>query len=289
MPMPYWAALQAWCAVVATVFPVCRWLHWPAHWTTVHSPGSMNAGAQAYLPKTYRETQALGVLRVCSTARAIAAWGRRTRRGRCSRACLRDGGRKWPSDRPNPYSLTGRELQVLTHVCEGRSNLNIAKRLKITEGTVKIHLSTPTKAAGGEPHSGDPYRERWSRCTTSRCTSRGRCVAARLASPHMSDESHHQGRSCSEKRDPARALYYIQQGKVALPETATDGEVLCSGDRFFAPGIPAPAARAAKPTPGSSALPPIGLNALGYFEISIRLSCDATDRTASARRSVPSH
>jgi len=69
--------------------------------------------------------------------------------------------------------------------------------------------------------------------------------------PHMSDESITR-RDCFRKGGiPARALYYIQQGKVALPEIGKQmGEGTLSGRSVsFAPEHSAPAARAAKPTP----------------------------------------
>jgi two-component system nitrate/nitrite response regulator NarL len=36
--------------------------------------------------------------------------------------------------------LTHRERQILRLVCEGLSNKEIGRRLKITDGTVKVHL-----------------------------------------------------------------------------------------------------------------------------------------------------
>ena len=44
------------------------------------------------------------------------------------------------SDPPNQYDLTDRELEVLTQVVEGLSNLEIASRLNIAETTVKTHI-----------------------------------------------------------------------------------------------------------------------------------------------------
>ncbi len=37
--------------------------------------------------------------------------------------------------------LTKRELEVLTHVAQGRSNKEIAKELELVEGTIKVHLT----------------------------------------------------------------------------------------------------------------------------------------------------
>ena len=47
------------------------------------------------------------------------------------------------SDIAEPFSeLSRREQQVVTLVCEGLSNKEIARRLGVTEGTVKIHLNS---------------------------------------------------------------------------------------------------------------------------------------------------
>lgn len=199
--------------------------------------GIMNAGAQAYLPKTYRETQALGVLRVVLDGAShtnnehVAGDARVSVLPADSGTSRRAGA--------NPYNLTGRELEVLTHVCEGRSNLNIAKRLSITEGTVKIHLSNSYKKLGVENRTQairiverlDPVHER-----SLHEAEQGVSLRDWLL-PHMSDESHHKGEILFRKGDPARALYYIQQGKVALPEI---GKQMGEGTLFGEIGIFAP-------------------------------------------------
>jgi DNA-binding NarL/FixJ family response regulator len=41
---------------------------------------------------------------------------------------------------PDPETLSGREIEVLTEVAEGKSNKEIAKTLFISEATVKTHL-----------------------------------------------------------------------------------------------------------------------------------------------------
>jgi DNA-binding CsgD family transcriptional regulator len=44
-------------------------------------------------------------------------------------------------DTPAPEHLTQRELEVLQHLAEGLSNKAIAKRLEISENTVKFHVN----------------------------------------------------------------------------------------------------------------------------------------------------
>jgi two-component system, NarL family, nitrate/nitrite response regulator NarL len=45
------------------------------------------------------------------------------------------------SDIAEPFSqLSARQQQVITLVCDGLSNREIAEKLSVTEGTIKIHL-----------------------------------------------------------------------------------------------------------------------------------------------------
>lgn len=44
-----------------------------------------------------------------------------------------------------PFGLSAREIDVLASLLEGRSNKEIAERLHITEGTVKVHLKSLLK------------------------------------------------------------------------------------------------------------------------------------------------
>ena len=202
--------------------------------------GIMNAGARAYLPKTYREAQALGVLRVVldGASHRPQADGEQGASDVHQPAFAGNDGTGRRAG-PNPYGLTERELQVLMHVCEGRSNLSIAKRLTITEGTVKIHLSNSYKKLRVENRTQairivermEPVYER------SRQEAEQGLSLRDWLLPHMSDESHHKGEVLFRKGDPARALYYIQQGKVALPEI---GKQMGEGTLFGEIGIFAP-------------------------------------------------
>jgi len=204
--------------------------------------GIMNAGAQAYLPKSYREAQALGVLEVVLDGASHRPHPN-GEHGQADAAtptpAFAPDARAVRRTGPNPYTLTGRELQVLAQVCEGRSNLNIAKRLGITEGTVKIHLSNSYKKLGVENRTQAiriVERVEQIRNISMNEAEQGLSVRDWLL-PHMSDECHHKGEVLFRKGDPARALYYIQQGKVALPEI---GKQMAEGTLFGEIGIFAP-------------------------------------------------
>ena len=202
--------------------------------------GILNAGAETYFPKSYREVQALGVLQVVLGG---ANNGLHAERGHAAphtdEPGFEAGQRSARRGGPNPYSLTDRELEVLTLVCEGRSNLNVAKRLGIVEGTVKIHLSNSYKKLGVENRT-QAIRivERIPHVQNMVLEQAVQDVSVRdWLLPHMSDEIHHKGEILFRKGDPARALYYIQQGKVALPEI---GKQMAEGALFGEIGIFSP-------------------------------------------------
>ncbi len=51
------------------------------------------------------------------------------------------GAKDGRSMRTNEYGLTGRQMQVLTHLAAGLSNKEIAEAVCLAEGTVKIHVA----------------------------------------------------------------------------------------------------------------------------------------------------
>jgi DNA-binding NarL/FixJ family response regulator len=202
--------------------------------------GILNAGAETYFPKSYREVQALGVLQVVLGGANNGPHGERDHVATHTEVLsLEAGQRSARRGSPNPYCLTDRELEVLTLVCEGRSNLNVAKRLGIVEGTVKIHLSNSYKKLGVENRT-QAIRivERLPHVQNLALEKAVEDVSVRdWLLPHMSDEIHHKGEILFRKGDPARALYYIQQGKVALPEI---GKQMAEGALFGEIGIFSP-------------------------------------------------
>jgi len=59
---------------------------------------------------------------------------------------LLPGAEENPAEKPNP--LTARELEILRWVAEGHTNARIARKLWVTEQTVKFHLSNIYKKLG---------------------------------------------------------------------------------------------------------------------------------------------
>ena len=130
-----------------------------------------------------------------------------------------------------PYRLTARELDVLELACFGLTNLQIAKRYKISIGVVKLHLHHAYQKLGVE----------------------GRVQAIRIASnldairllqlervesapalldcllPHMVHEQHGKGRVLFRKGEPGHAMYYVQRGRVRLPRDWGN----CGGRQIF--------------------------------------------------------
>lgn len=197
-------------------------------------------GVKAYLPKSYSETQALGLLQVVlaggakepadapAAAAASAAVTPATGNGRKDRGA------------GNPYGLTARELEVLQKTHEGLTNLQIGKRLGMQEGTVKIHLSNAYKKLGVENRvQAIRIIERLEAIRKIEMENAQQPVSVRdWLLPHMSDESHRKGDILFRKGEPGRALYFIQQGRIALPEIE---KVMQEGEIFGEIGIFAPA------------------------------------------------
>ena len=46
----------------------------------------------------------------------------------------------------NEYGLTQRQMQVLTHLAAGMSNREIAEKIHLAEGTVKVHVAAVYQA-----------------------------------------------------------------------------------------------------------------------------------------------
>lgn len=98
------------------------------------------AGIAGFVPKSYSRQKIIDALRFVINGGTYVPVGLLTdpvgARGTLS-ACL-----------PNGSSLTPRQLDVLDLIGEGLSNRDIARRLRLSEATVKAHVSALLKSLG---------------------------------------------------------------------------------------------------------------------------------------------
>ena len=105
----------------------------------------MNLGASGFIPKTYSGEAVLAALRKVLHGVAFRP------DGLGAGARLDDSLPLLPTENgalPATLGLTGRQAQVLALMGRGLSNREIANRLGLSEGTVKIHATAIFKALG---------------------------------------------------------------------------------------------------------------------------------------------
>lgn len=193
-------------------------------------------GVDAYLPKSYGENKALEVIRNALLRNPAAAEPAASRKGPASGS--------WPpldkrAHGSSPYGLTPRELDMLELACFGLSNLQIAKHHKITAGVVKIHLHNAYRKLGVQ-----------GRVQAIRIVDHLGAIKALqsekeesapalldLLLAHMSHERHRKGHLLFRKGEPGAAMYYIQRGRIELPEL---GAHMAEGEVFGELGVFAP-------------------------------------------------
>ena len=185
----------------------------------------MEAGITAYLPKSYRETQSLTMLREVLRERC-AAPVRPAHRPSLDGA---SSSHAYAASR-NAYDLTEAELETLSLLCQGLTNLDIAKARHCKEGTVKAHLHKiyPKLSVANRSQAirvGQRLDE--VRCIDKQRAGRETSLRYWLL-PHMKPESKRQGELLFRKGDPGQTMYFIQKGRIVLPEIGvemTDGEL----------------------------------------------------------------
>jgi DNA-binding NarL/FixJ family response regulator len=195
---------------------------------------SIRAGAKAYLPKSYGEWQAVGVLRVVLQGSSGPDSAPKVIR---KESAFDDNSR--PRQR-NPYGLTKAETEVLSLLCEGLTSFAIAKLRGGKEGTIKAHLNKIYPKLGvpnrlGALRIGQRLYE-VQQCQLARAGDQASVRGWLL--PHMQLEHKRKGELLFHKGDPARTLYFIQQGRIALPEIGVE---MSDGELFGEIGIFTPA------------------------------------------------
>ncbi|MCP3713410.1 LuxR C-terminal-related transcriptional regulator [Paraburkholderia sp. CNPSo 3274] len=118
------------------------------------------------------------------------------------------------------HLLTPRQIQVLALAARGESNKSIARELKITEGTVKVHLYAVYRALKVDSRGQASVAA--ARLQKVRDTQLSRALDGQLSMGRLlaySIPSHHQsGEVLFHKDDPSDALYYLVRGTVGILE-----------------------------------------------------------------------
>jgi DNA-binding NarL/FixJ family response regulator len=188
---------------------------------------AMRAGAVAYIPRSYTESQMLGVLRLVLDGaghRPHLPGQRQLAVEELGSASpppghAQNGEAGWPERK-----LTPKQVEVLSLAADGLSNKQIAARLNITEGTVKLHMSAIyTKLNVDRRGEAIVIARRLEevRAQQMRRAERGQQVLDWLL-PHVTHRHAHKGEVIFRKGDPSRELYYIQRGTVTLQEIGVE-------------------------------------------------------------------
>lgn len=99
---------------------------------------ALKAGADGYLLKDIEPEDLLAAIKK-------AASGQMPISEKLSSALAQAISRRPKEDAPSLESLTDREVQILKAIADGDSNKMIARKLDITEGTVKVHVKKVLK------------------------------------------------------------------------------------------------------------------------------------------------
>lgn len=105
---------------------------------------ALRGGAKGYLLKDMEPDALVEALRRAAAGHTVVAPGLAPQ---LAELVKREAGGE--AGRPPPFSaLTPRELEILRHLSEGRSNKVIARHLAISDGTVKLHVQSVLRKLG---------------------------------------------------------------------------------------------------------------------------------------------
>jgi len=184
----------------------------------------LRAGAVAYIPRLYTENQMLHVLRLALDGaghRPHFPGQRATADSEApdATAATDEGEAAAPG-----HHLTPKQVEVLSLAADGLSNKQIAARLDITEGTVKLHMSAVYEKLNVN-RRGEAIvlarRMEEVRGQAMQRAERGAMVLDWLL-PHVTHRHLQKGEVIFRKGDPGPELYYIQRGNVALEEIGVE-------------------------------------------------------------------
>lgn len=181
---------------------------------------ALRAGALAYVPQSYSDSQKRLVLRL-----ALEGVGHRPHFAGQEAAPEADSTTSAaPESGPRSRKLTRKQVEVLSLAAEGLSNRQIATRLGIAEGTVKLHMSAIyTKLEVDRRGEAIVVARRLQevRAEQMRHAEGGAQVLDWLL-PHVTHKRAARGETIFRKGDLGSGLYYVQRGTVALEEIGVE-------------------------------------------------------------------
>jgi DNA-binding NarL/FixJ family response regulator len=177
---------------------------------------AFQAGAAGYIPKNYSAPLVEGALRIMFGGERYRPHAKP--RGPAKRGRPRKGNGE--SDSEDLFGLTAREKEVLSEMARGLTNIQIGNRLGLKLGTVKTHVDHILKKMGAENRSQaamqglrlvDIQRQQ------IREAEQGRLNLSWLQS-EMSHRRMRSGQAIFRIGDIGKELFYVQRGRVRLPE-----------------------------------------------------------------------
>jgi DNA-binding NarL/FixJ family response regulator len=189
----------------------------------------MRAGAAAYIAKSFSEDQALGLLRLAFDKAGVTSHQHRDPPA-CGGASPMSAGPSLDSN-GRPYGLTQREMEVLSLLVSSMASKEIANRLGIAEGVVRVHLHHAYQKLGVRNRmQALPLAQQIDKVRQLQVQGAGDTASIeKWVLSHMLPESRRKGEVLFRKGDIGTALYYVQRGRVRLPElnkTVGEGELL---------------------------------------------------------------
>lgn len=177
----------------------------------------LRAGAASYLPAHYGREQCALVLRL-----AALGVGHRPNLLRAPRAegSIVHGDAAAADAHAHQHRLTPRQIEVLAHAVEGLSNRQIATRLHVTEGVVRLHMSEIYRRLGVERRAEAIVKAMRIKEVIRALVGHGENGKDMLdwLLPHVTHRQLGKGEVIFRKGDPGREMYYLQRGDVHLEE-----------------------------------------------------------------------
>lgn len=196
----------------------------------------LRSGALSYLPAHYGTESCALVLRL-----AAQGVGHRPNLLRVGHAeTVTDTTAPTPSDtQAHQHRLTPRQIEVLAHAVEGLSNRQIAARLQVTEGVVRLHMSEIYRRLGVERRAEAIVKAMRIKEVIRGLVGHGENGKDVLdwLLPHVTHRQLAKGELIFRKGDPGREMYYLQRGNVHLEEIDVE---MRPGEIFGEIGVFAP-------------------------------------------------